>query len=153
MMPLRITAPGTCSHTAVSAIAETIRPLRGQTLDDRYFTRHRVLTRAIVQLEIADGLRVVDLDNPEELMTRRIRPSQVATRNREITQGIALRIFSEGATGMSWWSTLEAEWTNVTLFYERALPHATVVGAPRRLSTRFEDVRLAAERLGITIDA
>src|SRR5207237_9285674 len=105
-----------CSRAAVSAIAETIQRLRGQILDDRYFTRHHVLTRSIVALDIDERVRVLDLDDPAELIARKIRPSQVATFRRDVTQRMALSVFQEGATGISWWSTLEAAWTNVTLF-------------------------------------
>jgi hypothetical protein len=53
--------------------------------------------------------------------------------------------------GFMWWSTLEAEWTNVTLFHERALPHVSVASHPRRLSIRLAEVKDASERMGIQI--
>ena len=59
---------------------------------------------------------VVDLDEPRVLVRERLRPSVVATRQREVTQPQALALFERGAAGMRWWSTFESLWANVTLF-------------------------------------
>ncbi len=69
------------------------------------------------------------------------------------TQRIASAIFDEGAAGFQWWSTLDAEWINVTLFDERARAHVRVAAAPRLLSVRSAEVREAAARLGVRIQA
>ena len=140
-----------CSRAAVSAVAECIQYLRGHVLHDRDFVRRGTLTKALVTLRVDDRVRLVDLDNPAELTARRVRPSQVATLRRAVTQAIALSVFREGADGLTWWSILDAEWTNVTLFHERALPHIAVAVPPQVLSTRIPEVRLAAEHLGIAI--
>lgn len=107
--------------------------------------------QAIATLDFEDSLQIVDLDDPAELSARQLRPSQVATLRRMVTQAIATSIFREGAVGLSWWSTLDAEWTNVTLFHERALPRIRIAQPPRRLTTRDADVRGAAVRLGVAI--
>ena len=128
-----------CSRLAVSAIAECIQSLRGHVLADADFQRVGGITKAIVGLRLDEGLEIVDLDDPSELAARRIRPSQVATLRRQVTQTIAASLFEEGAVGLAWWSTLEAEWTNVTLFHERALPHVLVSAPPRALSLKLPD--------------
>jgi hypothetical protein len=107
--------------------------------------------QAVAGIEIDDDVSLVDLDHPGELSKRDLGPSQVGMFNRSTTQRIAASLFQEGATGFSWWSTLEAEWINVTLFYERALPHVRVVAPPRPLSTHDADVREAAARLDVGI--
>jgi hypothetical protein len=109
------------------------------------------MRKAMVELVAADELALVDLDDARELLKRRLRPSQVATLRRAVTQRIAATVFDEGASGLEWWSTLEAEWRNVTLFHERALPRVAVAAAPRALSVRLPVVREAAERLGIAL--
>ena len=76
---------------------------------------------------------------------------QVATGRRPVTQRIAASIFDEGVAGFLWGSTLEASWTNVTLFYERAPPHLSIVSPPQRLSVRLPEVREAADRIGVRI--
>lgn len=138
-----------CSRDAVSAVAECIQFLRGHALTDADFSRVDGTTKAIVGLRVDDALDVVNLDEPSELVTRRLRPSQVATMRRTVTQAIAASVFEEGADGLAWWSTLESEWTNVTLFHERALPHVSLEAPPRRLSLRLLEVQQAARHLGI----
>ena len=139
-----------CSRVALSAVAESIKSLRGNALADRDFVRPGGVVTALVRLRLDDEADVVDLDDPPELTARNIRPSQVATTRRSVTQRIAQSIFRERAAGLSWWSTLDADWTNVTLFHERALPHIVVAATPRVLSTRLPEVQAAAEHLGIT---
>lgn len=138
-----------CSRSAVSAIAEAVQYLRGHVLTNEDFTRVGGLTKALVGLRIADGLPLIDLDDPSELVRLGRRPSQIATRRRAETQRLAATLFEEGAAGLLWWSTLDADWTNATLFHERALPHVSVVESPRPLSTAMPEVRQAAQHLGI----
>lgn len=142
-----------CTTAPVAAIAERIQGLRGQTLTDDDFRRLGQLTLALVSLTLDPTATLVDLDDPAQLVARGWRPSQVATRQRAITQQMARRIFDEGASGLRWWSTLSAEWTNVTLFHERALAAVTVAGPPRPLSVAMPEVRHAAEDLGVRIVA
>ena len=140
-----------CSRDPASAVAETIRFFRRSVLEDRDFENPDGAVRALVGLSLDDALDLVDLDDPLELAARRLRPSQVATGQRAVTQGIARSIFDEGAAGFLWWSTLEGGWTNVTLFHERALPHISIVARPKRLSIRLPEVKEAAERIGVRI--
>jgi hypothetical protein len=140
-----------CSRAAAAAVAECIQSLRGHVLQDSDFTRRQGRTKALVALRLNDRAAVVDLDDPSELVSRRLRPSQVAMLQRRVTQAIAASLFREGVGGLSWWSTLNSDWTNVTLFHERALPLVDVAEAPRALSTQLAEVREAAERIGITI--
>lgn len=140
-----------CSRDLVSAVAESIKFARGQVLEDSDFVSAGGTVRTLIELRLDEAVRLVDLDDPRELVTRRIRPSQVATGRRPVTQGIASAIFDEGATGFTWRSTLEAEWSNVTLFHERALRHVSIVAPPTRLSSRLPEVKAAADRLGIRI--
>jgi hypothetical protein len=140
-----------CATHAAAAIAERIQPFRGQTLADEDFQRLGQLTLALVTMELDASVSLVDLDNPAELVKRQWRPSQVATRRRSITQHMARDLYREGADGLSWWSTLAAEWTNVTLFYERAVRHVRVLGRPRPLTVAMAEVQQAAEELGVRI--
>jgi hypothetical protein len=140
-----------CSRLAVSAVAESIQHFRGQLLVDDDFRRAGRLTKALVALRLGPGVRIVDLDDPAELTARGWRPSQVATRRRPVTQQLAATLFDEGAGGLAWWSVLDADWINVTLFHERALPFASIAAAPRPLSIEMSEVREAAERLGVTL--
>jgi len=133
----------------MSAVAESMQYLRGHAVTDDDFLRAGGRAKALVALRVDAALDLVDLDNPAELTARRLRPSRVATMRRPVTQQIAASIFEEGAGGLRWWSTLEADWVNVTLFHERALAHVSIAAPPRKLSTGMSEVREAAAFLGI----
>ena len=134
-----------------SAVAERIQAFRGQTLADRDLRRADGRPLSLGAIDDAALPPLVDLDDPRELARRRLRPSMVATRERSATRAIALDVFEGGAVGLLWWSTLEAFWTNVTLFAERATPLLRVEAEPEPLTIRHPAVRSAAEVLGIGI--
>ena len=140
-----------CTTDPVAAIAERIQPFRGQSVADSDFQRLGNLTIALVGLQLESAVTLIDLDDPGELATRKVRPSQVATRRRSVTQQLARRLFEEGAVGFSWWSTLSADWTNVTLFHERAVGRVTVASPPLPLTIKMPEVQQAADELGVRI--
>jgi len=137
------------SRSAVSAVAEVLQQFRNQTLAEEDLSRAggRRLALATIDESLAS---LVDLDDPAVLLERALRPSAVATRERRVTQRIALDAFERGATGLSWWSTLEASWVNVTLFAERAGSPALAL-EPESLSLSHAAVREAADELGIEL--
>ena len=140
------------SRSPESAVAEYLQFFRGQTVadGDLRFADGRTLSLAEIQdTELPD---LPDLDDPDELARRKLRPSQVATGDRDVTQALALRLFGEGLSGFSWWSTIEAAWINVTLFAERALELLGEAAEPKPLSTSHPAVQAAAERLGIMLE-
>jgi hypothetical protein len=100
-----------------SCIVEQLAPFRGQRLTAGILKR-RGLPLALARLELDDRRELVDLDNPSVLKRERLRPSQVATRQRTVTQPQALDLFRRhrSAAGLRWWSSWEALWANVTLF-------------------------------------
>jgi hypothetical protein len=118
------------SDREVSGVVEQLARFRTQRLIDALLVRrgHRL---AIARIELPDSAEVIDLDDPAELRRRRLRPSQVATRSREITQPQALAVYEDTrAAGIRWWSIHESLWANYTIF-DRAV---------RRL--RVQDVRV-----------
>jgi len=102
---------------AVSCVVEQLARFRSQRLSAPLL-RRRGLPLALAQLELADGAELVDLDNPVVLRRERLRPSLVATRHRDVTQPQARLLYQRhaGAAGLSWWSSYEALWMNLTLF-------------------------------------
>lgn len=138
------------SREPESAVAERLQELRGREIADRDLRRRDGMRYALAALEerLVD---LVDLDDPRELVRRDLRPSAVATRERARTQRIALAAFEDGHPGLSWWSTLEASWTNVTLFAEVAAPALTPRGQPEVLTVRHPALRAAAEALGVRL--
>jgi hypothetical protein len=135
---------------ATTAVAETLAPFRGTgRFDPRMLERGG---RRLVLCELALDARaeLLDLDDPRTLVGERLRPSQVATGRRVVTQRIAGELFRRypNAAGLRWWSTIEASWTCVTLF-DRALAQVRVV---RRLplDPDLEVVREACDALALT---
>jgi hypothetical protein len=141
------------SQSAVSAVAESLQYLRGHAVTSEDFQRTGGVRKALVTLDLSteDRPAPVDLDDPCELTARAWRPSGIATRHRAATQAVARALYEEGAVGFCWWSALEASWINLTLFHERALPDVTVAEPLRPLTLRLNEVRDAAERLGIRL--
>ncbi len=109
------------SEVAVSAVAEQLAPFRGTgALLPSMLVRFG-LPLTLASLALPDKAPVIDLDDPVALRAEGLRPSQVATRQRSVTQGQAAEIHAShpAAIAIRWWSTLEASWINWTLF-ERA---------------------------------
>lgn len=76
--------------------------------------------RCLVTLELADGVNVVDLDDPAVLLRQRLRPSDVVRRNRDRTREVANEIWrgqrDAGVRGLRWWSYWRPEWTVLVLW-------------------------------------
>ena len=101
----------------VSAVAEQIQRLAGTSLEAPDLVR-RGLPLALATIDFDESGELLDLDDPSVLVGEGMRPSQVATNDRSITQTGAAELFSRHpqANGFRWWSTIEALWPNVTLF-------------------------------------
>jgi hypothetical protein len=112
------------TEAAVSAVVEQLARFRGSVLVPEIL-RRRGLPLALAEIELDERASLIDLDRPEVLRGRRLRPSLVATRRRDLTQPQALAVYEEGADGVRWWSTFEALWANVTLF-DRAARHLRI---------------------------
>jgi hypothetical protein len=145
------------ARTPVAAVAETIQAFRGRELAEDDLARSDGSVLALAELD-DDALELTalrDLDDPAVLVAEAWRPSWVAVRDRAVTQAMAVRVFEAGASGLSWWSTLDAAWTNVTLFAERTLDArlVRVVVPPERLSLTHPAVVAAAEHLAIPVVA
>lgn len=140
-----------CSRDPVAAVAECLQPFRGHHMSDDDFARVDGTRQALAQLSLADTAALLDLDDPRNLVERRLRPSGVATLRRTVTQRLAESIFDEGVCGLLWWSALEAHWINATLFYERTRPHVSLFATPMWLTTDLPEVREASAILGIVL--
>lgn len=106
------------AEDAVSAVAELLAPFRGtgKLLPSMLVRYGKSL--ALASLELEDGVTAIDLDDPSTLIATGLRPSQVATRRRTVTQRQAAEVYGShpAAVGIRWWSTLESRWINWTLF-------------------------------------
>ena len=105
------------SASPLSTVVEQLARFRGQRLLPSLL-RRRGLPLALADLDLDDDAELVDLDDPVVVRRERLRPSRIATRDRQITQPQALALHDRHrrAAGVRWWSTYEALWINVTLF-------------------------------------
>jgi hypothetical protein len=132
-----------------SAVAELLAPFRGtgKLLPSMLVRYGKPLALAAIELE--DGVTVVDLDDPSTLIATGLRPSQVATRRRSVTQRQAAEVHESHpeAVALRWWSTLESSWINWTLFDRAA---ATLeAGDVDELTVEHPVVTEAADLFGL----
>jgi hypothetical protein len=136
-------------ESPVSVLAEALAPFRGaQALTSGMLVRGGI-PLALAQLELHDGARLIDLDDPSSLLDADLRPSEVATSIRTTTQSHALRLFNAHPelVGLRWWSTIEASLINLTLFDRVVSALKLIDVASLRLD--HPAVREAAELLGL----
>jgi hypothetical protein len=138
------------SERPLSCVVEQLARFRGQRLTPALL-RRRGLPLALAELALPDDAELVDLDEPAVLRRERLRPSRVATRERDVTQPQALALYEkhQDAAGLSWWSTFEAQWLNVTLF-DRAASALRLVSV-RALDVADEQIAAAADVLGLRL--
>lgn len=114
--------------SAAGAIAEAFGNQR--TWDDGLFRGTPSLPgslRALVTYDLAATAEVCDMDDARRLVDLDLRPSQVVTRDRTVTQGWAARIFEERRfAGVRWWSYYDPRWGSYGLWDTTEL---RVVGA------------------------
>jgi len=132
----------------VSAVVEQLARFRGQRMVPEMLVR-RGLPLGLAAIELPDRAQVVDLDDPAALAENDLRPSLVATRQREVTQPQALALYRRYrfAAGLRWWSVYEALWANLTIF-DRATRRLTL-GGIRRLTLDDPAAVDAATFLGL----
>lgn len=135
--------PGSC-------IAEQLAAFRGQRLTAAML-RRRDLPLALARLEIRDSATLLDLDDPSVLLRERLRPSQVASRRRSVTQPQALSLYRRHprAAGLRWWSSWEASWVNVTVF-DRAAARLRAIEVTE-LTLDHPSLLDAAETFGLRV--
>jgi hypothetical protein len=136
----------------VSAVVESLARFRGTGQLTAPMLTRTGRPLALAEFELADDAATIDLDDPEFLASRHLRPSRLATHHRENTQAIAgdLYLRFPDAVGLRWWSTLEASWINRTLF-DRGAEALTLVEVD---AMRIDEplVREAATFLGLSAD-
>jgi hypothetical protein len=138
------------SEAPLSCVVEQLARFRGQRLVPALLQR-RGLPLALAELELPEGAELVDLDEPAVLRRERLRPSRVATREREVTQPQARALY-EGhrrAAGLRWWSTFESLWANVTLFDRAA--SAVKLASVKKLDLADQEILEAAGVLGLRL--
>jgi hypothetical protein len=97
---------------------------------------------AIAMYELPEDVQTRDLDDAHTLVYESLRPSEVATRNRDVTQAWAMRTYARGNyVGVRWWSYYDATWHSLALW---DISRLVLIGAPQRLHSRDHAVEKAA---------
>ena len=140
-----------CSTAPVSAVVEHLARFVGRPLIPGALRQYG-LPLTLATIDLRDDVEVVDLDDPRVLLAEKLRPSVVATRERERTQADAAALFAKHpeAGGIRWWSTFESQWANVSLF-DRAASDLSVVDV-HELELGDEVVQDAARFLGLRVE-
>lgn len=106
--PVHYRALYTSEH-AVGAVGEAFGGRL--TWTESMFQSARVPGARKALIEYSADIRVTDLDDGRALAGRSLKPSHVASPDRETTQEWALRIYQEGGSdGIRWWSVYDARW-------------------------------------------
>lgn len=74
--------------------------------------------RALASYTLDDDHAVCDMDDTHRLVELELRPSQVVTRDRSVTQRWAAELFSQDRfVGVRWWSYYDARWGSLALWH------------------------------------
>lgn len=139
-----------CALDAVSAIAENIKGFINLTINNDDFKRKGKAVQALAEMAMT-GERLIDLRDAKEMVKTKTGPMAIATHDREITKGLCKMIYDKQVDGFIWWSTIEAKWSNVTLFESR-VKNKIQVQKIIPLTTAMADVKKAAKLLQIKLD-
>ena len=104
--------------------------------------------QAIATFDLDPAIAIRDLDDASRLVTLALRPSQVVTRNRQVTQSWALAIFQQqNFGGIRWWSYHDPRWGSHGVWATSGLElrgvepltldHAGLIEAATVLNRRF----------------
>lgn len=133
----------------LAAVVEALAPFRGTGRAEPALLRRMGRPLALAEIELADDVAIVDLDDPAVLVAEGLRPSQVATRRRQVTQNQAACLFRlhPDVAGLGWWSTQGASWPERTVFDRAA--HQLEVASVVPLDLRMTAVVDALAFLGL----
>ncbi len=97
---------------------------------------------ALVTYELPGDVPLRNLDDAHALVDEALRPSDVVTRDRNVTQAWAMRIYAGGGyAGVSWWSYYDASWHSLALWDTSRL---ALVGPAQRIHLSDAAVEKAA---------
>ncbi len=131
-----------CARTPAAAVGERF----GFLTQWRAATFRQHGSRLALATIETDDVPLSDLNLVDTLMSLRVRRvTEVATRDRSLTQPLAARIFKSGKVGgLAWWSVYFAGWQNVMLWDHT---HVRLQTPPELLSTAHPAVIDAATTL------
>ncbi len=137
------------SVDAVSSIAENLKRFINLKLKPDHFVLKGDYKLALARFTL-EGANILDLREAKEMVRTKTGPVSIATHDREITQALSRAMYQQGVDGFLWWSTLEAKWTNATLF-ENRIRKKVKLQQSELLTPALPEVRAAAKALHIQL--
>ena len=139
-------------ESAEHALGELLQGFRGRTIGAPHLKR-RDRPLAVVDVRVPAGVAdgIVDCTDPAALARHHVKPDQLASHDRGVTQAIARRLHESGVPGFRWWSVLTGDWHNVVLFSDRVSASALHVGKPEQVTLAHPALARCAAVLGIAL--
>jgi len=111
------------AYSVEGAVAETFGGLTRWTSAMFAFPGLAGGERALGAYTLPDETPILDLDDAHALVERGLRPTQIVSRDRTLTQAWALRISQEpaGWAGVKWWSSYRPHWSILGLWNDAGL--------------------------------
>ena len=104
--------------------------------------------RALARYQLAEDLRICNLDDPERLLALRLRPSDVVSRDYAHTRAWALRVHHEKRWGgVRWWSYYDPQWASFGIWDAGSLALADVTPLTLSSPALLEASRTIARRV------
>lgn len=134
------------------AVGEMIQGFRGRKLLPVGLLRAGY-PLALVSIQCGKSVidRIVDCCDPKVLQKHNVRPDMLASRDRDVTRGIARRFYEAGAAGLRWWSAFSGDWHTVVLFESAVDPKELQMGTPEILTVNTPVVQHAAQILDVEL--
>ena len=143
------------------ALAEVLQSVRGKRLLRSGHLRRKVRGRpgrfhplALVEAWVPEPLfdALPDLGDPQLLVELGIRPDDLSSRDRLVTQRISRRLHDEhGLAGFRWWSAFGGQWHVALLYMDRVDPAGIHYEDPDPLHLAHSVIRAAAAELRIGV--
>ncbi|HEX7242407.1 MAG TPA: hypothetical protein VF263_19115 [Longimicrobiaceae bacterium] len=93
-----------------------------------------------------------DLGDPHTLARLDVRPDDLGSRERTVTQRISRSLHdAHGLPGFRWWSAFGGQWHVAVLYLDRVEPHRIRYGTPDPLHLAHPVVHAAAGELGLRV--
>jgi hypothetical protein len=138
------------SESPVHAVSEMLQAFRSRPFMPGMLRRfeHRL---ALVEVNLPEeaASRIVDLDDPAELVRLALTPGTLASNDRKRTQAASTRVYASGASGLRWWSKLNGDWHGVVLFLDRVPIESLEIDDPKELTPELPEVVSACRFLAM----
>jgi hypothetical protein len=133
-------------------VSELLQPFRSRPFLPGMLRRfEHPLALVEVTLPEETAARLINLDDPAELVRLGLTPGTLASDDRTRTQAASARVYASGASGLRWWSKLNGDWHAVVLFLDRAPIGSLEIGTPEMLTPESPVVASACRFLAIDL--